>query len=122
MYKEDNDTAFRVFKKKLYHASIAAILEPLRAAMTVPVVRQCPDRHYRRVIFDLAAFIADYPEQVMLSGIVQGWCAKYFEPLRTMYKAKLIFVLDVLLVLRILMDQEEDGHVHCIITLQHNCF
>ena len=77
MYKEDNDHAFRIFKKKLCHASIAAILEPLRAAMTTPVVRQCPNGHYCRVIFDLAAFIADYPEQVMLAGIVQGRCAKY---------------------------------------------
>jgi hypothetical protein len=44
--------------------------------MTNPVVRRCPDSHYRRVIFDLAAFIADYPEQVYLSGVVQGWCPR----------------------------------------------
>jgi hypothetical protein len=49
---------------------------PLRHAMTLPVVRRCPDCHYRRVIFDLAAFIADYPEQVYLSGVVQGWCPR----------------------------------------------
>lgn len=74
--KEDNDAEFRTFKKKLYHASIAAILQPIKAAMTTPVVQRCPDGHLRRVIFDLAAFIADYPEQVMLAGIVQGWCPK----------------------------------------------
>ncbi len=45
--------------------------------MTTPVVRQCPDGHYRRVIYDLGPYIADYPEQVLLAGIVQGWCAKY---------------------------------------------
>ena len=45
--------------------------------MTTPVVRRCPDGHFRRVIYDLLAFIADYPEQVMLTGIVQGWCPKY---------------------------------------------
>lgn len=45
--------------------------------MTSPVVRRCPDGHFRRVIYDLIAFIADYPEQVMLTGIVQGWCPKY---------------------------------------------
>ncbi|KAI9431608.1 hypothetical protein H4582DRAFT_2084787 [Lactarius indigo] len=44
--------------------------------MTTPVVRRCPDGHFRRVIFDLIAFIADYPEQVMLTGIIQGWCPK----------------------------------------------
>lgn len=45
--------------------------------MTVPVVRRCPDAHFRRVIYDLAAYIADYPEQVYLAGIVQNWCPKY---------------------------------------------
>ena len=44
--------------------------------METPVVRQCPDGHFRRVIYDLVAFIADYPEQVLLTGIVQGWCPK----------------------------------------------
>ncbi|KAG2132998.1 hypothetical protein DEU56DRAFT_914025 [Suillus clintonianus] len=74
--KYDNDVHFRTFKRQLYHSSIAAILQPLRAPMTTPIVRQCPDGHFRRVIYDLAAFIADYPEQVMLAGIVQNWCAK----------------------------------------------
>ncbi|KAE9396973.1 hypothetical protein BT96DRAFT_958047 [Gymnopus androsaceus JB14] len=64
----------KFFKKKLYHNSITAILKSLRPGMTVPVVRQCPDGHFRRVIYDLAAFIADYLEQVLLAGIVQGWC------------------------------------------------
>lgn len=44
--------------------------------MTTPVVRRCPDGHYRRVIFDIGPFIADYPEQVLLAGIVQGWCPR----------------------------------------------
>ncbi|KAJ3711702.1 hypothetical protein C8R42DRAFT_688331 [Lentinula raphanica] len=44
--------------------------------MTEPVIRQCPDGHYRRIVYDLAAFIADYPEQVYLSGNVQGWCGR----------------------------------------------
>ncbi|KAJ3998883.1 hypothetical protein F5050DRAFT_1566185 [Lentinula boryana] len=74
--KYDNDNDFRVFKKQLYHTSIAAILQPLRPGMERPVVRQCPDGHFQRIIYDLAAFIADYPEQVYLSGIVQGWCGR----------------------------------------------
>ncbi|TFK60592.1 hypothetical protein BDN72DRAFT_872887 [Pluteus cervinus] len=44
--------------------------------MTKPVVRRCPDGHFRRIIYDLGAFIADYPEQVVLAGIVSGWCPK----------------------------------------------
>ncbi|KAE9387156.1 hypothetical protein BT96DRAFT_960446 [Gymnopus androsaceus JB14] len=78
--KYDNDVSFRMFKKKLYHTSIAAILKTLKPAMTVPVIRKCPDGHFRRVIYDLAAFIADYPEQVLLAGIVQGWCGRCTAP------------------------------------------
>lgn len=74
--QHDDDTAFRVFKRQLYHASISAILGSIKPAMTQPVVRRCPDGHFRQVIFDLASFIADYPEQVYLSGIVQNWCPK----------------------------------------------
>ena len=44
--------------------------------MIEAVVRRCPDGHYRKVIYDLAGFIADYPEQVALAGTVSGWCPK----------------------------------------------
>ena len=75
--KYDNSIALRKFKRQVYHASLTQILMPLRHGMTIPVVRRCPDGHYRRVIFDLAAFIADYPEQVYLAGVVQGWCPRF---------------------------------------------
>lgn len=74
--KYDNDVAFRKFKRQLYHASLSTILKSLTPGMSHPVVLRCPDGHYRRVIYDLAAFIADYPEQVYLAGTVQGWCPK----------------------------------------------
>ncbi|KAF8952643.1 hypothetical protein BDZ97DRAFT_1681013 [Flammula alnicola] len=74
--KYDNDTAFRKFKRQMYHSSIEAILQSLKPGMTTPVVRRCPDGHFRRVIYDLAAYIADYPEQVYLAGVVQNWCPK----------------------------------------------
>ncbi len=45
--------------------------------MTEPVICQCPDGYYRWVIYDLGPYIADYPEQVLLAGIVQGWCARF---------------------------------------------
>lgn len=45
--------------------------------MTEPEVVRCPDKHYRRAIYEIGPFIADYPEQVVLAGIVQGWCPKY---------------------------------------------
>jgi hypothetical protein len=72
----EDDNEFRLFKKQLYHASLAKIYEPLKNSMTLPEVMLCPDGHYRRVIFEIGPFIADYPEQVVLAGIVQGWCAK----------------------------------------------
>lgn len=72
----DDSVRFCVFKHQLYHASLGAVLSPIRPGMTTPVVRRCPDGHFRRVIYDLISFIADYPEQVMLTGIVQGWCPK----------------------------------------------
>ncbi|KAJ6600932.1 hypothetical protein B0H10DRAFT_2167443 [Mycena sp. CBHHK59/15] len=67
--KYDNDPAFRNFKQQLYHASLAAILSSLKPGMTTPVVRHCPDGHFRRCIYDFGPFIADYPEQVMVAGI-----------------------------------------------------
>ncbi|KAI1789248.1 hypothetical protein LXA43DRAFT_1155148, partial [Ganoderma leucocontextum] len=72
----ENDEEFRIFKKRLYHASIAHILAPLRPGMETPHVMRCPDGHFRRAIFEIGPFIADYPEQVYLSGVVQGWCPK----------------------------------------------
>ncbi|KAJ3927298.1 MAG: hypothetical protein NXY57DRAFT_965615 [Lentinula lateritia] len=74
--KYDNDSNLRIFKKRLYHSSISAILQSLKPGMTIPVIRKCPDGHFRRLLYELAAFIADYPEQVYLSGIVSGWCGR----------------------------------------------
>ncbi|KAJ7070469.1 hypothetical protein C8F01DRAFT_1206314 [Mycena amicta] len=73
---DDNDPNFRLFKKQLYHASLAKVLATLKPGMTTPVVRRCPDGHFRRVIYDFGPFITDYPEQVTLAGIVQNWCCK----------------------------------------------
>ncbi|OJT03664.1 hypothetical protein TRAPUB_5692 [Trametes pubescens] len=70
------DNEFRVFRKQLYHATLTQILSPLRAGMTHPHVLRCADGHFRRAIFEIGPFIADYPEQVYLSGVVQGWCPK----------------------------------------------
>jgi hypothetical protein len=48
--------------------------------MTTPEVARFPDGHFRRVIYGLGPYIADYPEQALLACIVQGWCAKYVFP------------------------------------------
>ena len=75
-WKYDIDALFRKFKRQLYHASLSTILKPLRPGMTEPMIRRCPDGHHWKVIYDLAGFIADYPEQVALAGTVSGWCPK----------------------------------------------
>ena len=40
--------------------------------MTTPEVVKCPDCHFRQAIYGLGPYIADYPEQVWLSGIVRS--------------------------------------------------
>jgi hypothetical protein len=67
---------FCQFCHKLYHMSISLILEQLHPGETTPEVYCCPDMHYQCVIWGIGPYIADYPEQVLLSCIVQGWCAK----------------------------------------------
>jgi hypothetical protein len=44
--------------------------------MTKPEVVQCPDHHFRRVLWGLAVYIADYMEQVLVACIVQYWCVR----------------------------------------------
>jgi len=61
----------------MFHMSLRAILSSLEPGMTEPEVLQCPDGHFRRVIYGLGPYIADYPEQVLLTCVVQGWCPKY---------------------------------------------
>jgi Plavaka transposase len=60
----------------MYHACLSRVFQPLEAAMSIPDVVRCPDGHFRRVIYGLGPYIADYPEQVWLAAIVQGWCPK----------------------------------------------
>jgi Plavaka transposase len=71
-----NDSDFRNFRRHLFHASLQAALKPLQSAMTKPEVTLCADGYYRRVIYGIGPYIADYPEQVLLSCIVQGWCPR----------------------------------------------
>ena len=72
----------------MYHDTIAAILDPLKSAMKTSMIRRCPDGHFCQVIYGLAAYIADYPEQVYLSGIVQNWCPKYHRLLRCVERSQ----------------------------------
>ncbi|OSD01140.1 hypothetical protein PYCCODRAFT_1369831, partial [Trametes coccinea BRFM310] len=73
--RRDADGAqFRKFRRQLFHTSLERILRPLRQWMERPEIVRCGDGHYRRVIYGLGPYIADYPEQALLACIVQGWC------------------------------------------------
>ncbi|KAI0769267.1 hypothetical protein BD413DRAFT_604897 [Trametes elegans] len=72
--KYTDSPSFRKFRRQLLHSSISAILCPFRPGMTTPEVVRCPDAHFRRAIWGIGAYIADYIEQVVVSCIVQGWC------------------------------------------------
>ncbi|KAI9432824.1 hypothetical protein H4582DRAFT_2061412 [Lactarius indigo] len=39
-------------------------------------ITRCGDGYFRRVIYGLGPYIADYPEQTLLAGVVSGWCPK----------------------------------------------
>ncbi len=76
--RKDADTAiFRRFRRQLFHTSLAAILQSLRPGMDIAEVVRCPDGHFRHAIWALGPYIADYPEQVLVANIVQGWCPAY---------------------------------------------
>lgn len=75
---------FRQFRRQLFHASLATIFNSLKPGMTKPEVVLCPDGHFRLVLWGLGPYFADYPEQVLLTCIVQGWCPRY--PLYLLYQ------------------------------------
>ena len=70
-------TEFRQFRRQLYHSSLSFIFSSLKPGMTKPEVVRCPDHHFRRVLWGLAPYIADYQEQLTVACIVQYWCARY---------------------------------------------
>ena len=70
-------TNFRKFRRQIFHTSLVHILSVLRPHMKTPRITRCCDGHLCCVIYGLGPYIADYPEQALLAGIVQGWCPMY---------------------------------------------
>ncbi|KAF8164432.1 hypothetical protein K438DRAFT_1617385, partial [Mycena galopus ATCC 62051] len=68
---------FRKFRRPLFHSSIERILQLLKPYMTKPRITRCSDSHFRYAIYGLGPYIADYPEQTLLTCIVQGCCPWY---------------------------------------------
>ncbi|KAF7297024.1 hypothetical protein MIND_00934900 [Mycena indigotica] len=77
-YASSNE--FRKFRRQLFHSSIRRVFESVRPHMTTPRVTRCADRHFRRAIYGFGPDIADYPEQALLTGIVQGYCPICLSP------------------------------------------
>ncbi|KAG1882348.1 hypothetical protein F4604DRAFT_1879473 [Suillus subluteus] len=44
--------------------------------LAIPKIARFGDGHFRRVIYSLGPYIADYEEQVLLTCIVCGWCPR----------------------------------------------
>ncbi|KAG2337300.1 hypothetical protein BDR05DRAFT_952748 [Suillus weaverae] len=78
--EDTKDAHFRKFHHQLLHLSLAKMLETLKPGMTKPEVVRCPDGHFRRVVYGLGPYIADYPERALLACIVQNWCPKCTAP------------------------------------------
>ena len=75
---------FQIFCRQLYHSCLELIFTPLKPYMTKPIIMKCPDGYFRNTIFSLGPYIANYPEQVWLSGVVSKWCPKWvFETSRS---------------------------------------
>lgn len=60
---------------------------PLKPWMTKARVTKCGDGHWRRVVYGIGPYIADYPEQCMLACVVSvsGWCPRYTSRLVLFY-------------------------------------
>ena len=79
------DANFHKFHHQLLHLLLAKILESLKPFMMTPEVICFPDGHFRKVIYGLGPYIADYPEQALLACIMQGWCPRH----EFLYKIKM---------------------------------
>ncbi|TFK58421.1 hypothetical protein BDN72DRAFT_782112, partial [Pluteus cervinus] len=75
-HEGQNTAEFRRFRRQLMHTTLVRILDSLKPWMTTPRVTLCGDGHYRRVIYGIGPYIADYPEHCLMSGIVYGCCPR----------------------------------------------
>lgn len=72
--KNDN---FRDFRRRLFHGCLRVINERIKPYTEKWDIVQCSDHHYRRAIYGLGPYIADYPEQSLAAGTVYNWCVTY---------------------------------------------
>ncbi|KAF8130555.1 hypothetical protein EV363DRAFT_1399062 [Boletus edulis] len=68
-----HNTAHRAHKNGITLIAFLAMPQSKSAASTL---MRFSDGYFRRVIFSLGPYIADYEEQVLLACIVRNWCVK----------------------------------------------
>lgn len=76
MKEHSSGEEFRSFRHQLFHNSLSTILQSLKQAMETPEIVCYGDGHFRKTIYGLGPYIADYEEQALLACIVRGWCAQ----------------------------------------------
>ena len=64
--------------------------------MKKPEVVHYGDGHYHQMIYGLGPYIADYPEQVLLACVVQGWCPQYVKYCLLSASDFVVFLIDVM--------------------------
>ena len=64
----------------MFHGCLKKILQKLENFITEWDLVRCTDNYFRQVIYGIGPYIADYPEQVLVAGIVNGWCPMYVNP------------------------------------------
>ena len=64
------------FRQQLFHSSLSKILSSICPVLETLEVVECCDGHYRRAIWGVGPYIGDYPEQILLTCVVQGWCPR----------------------------------------------
>ncbi|KAJ3571178.1 hypothetical protein NP233_g3927 [Leucocoprinus birnbaumii] len=58
----------------LFHDSLSVILCSLKPFMETPKLTPCGHGYYHRILYGIGPYIADYPEQCLLTGVTNGWC------------------------------------------------
>lgn len=74
--EHQDETKYREFCRRLFHHVLTQIFASLKEHMSTPELMLFPDGYYRRVIHEFGAYLADYPEQVLLTGVKTGWCPR----------------------------------------------